>query len=594
MFKSIRSRFTMIYFLLIFIAMIIAGVFIIRSFEDYNLNVASERLDDIAQIMLTELAKIQDGDLIANKNVIQASIDNHADIGLREEIYVIEQSTQQIVASSAEVGGRAVSDILSDALVVEGLLGNVMEKNIQISDSVRTKDKVYPIIDDDQLRGIIYLRYDLKDIYSSLSTTRRIILQAILTSLCVTIVISYFLSKSITDPINEITAKASKLAEGDFSQMVEVRSEDEIGELSKTFNFLSTALKASISEISSEKSKLEAIIEYMEDGLVAINAEGEIIHNNPKALALFGVEAIENEDIVGDLLSVYSSGRLSEDIGTKNITYRDKILKVNFAPYLDDSLQKAGAVFVLTDITEEERLENMRREFVANVSHELKTPLTSIKSYTETILEGMVDDPETEKTFLEVVNSEADRMSRLVRDLLELTSFDSASVKLKYAQHNINRLISNCILKVKVTADQKRQAIVKRLVDEPISAEFDYDKIEQLVLNILSNAIKYSGEEGIIEIDLKSYEKTFDLVIKDNGIGIPEEDMNRIFERFYRVDKARSRMLGGTGLGLSIAKEIAEAHGGAIGIQSVYGHGTVVTINLPYTQGVGNSETNVV
>jgi two-component system sensor histidine kinase VicK len=585
----------MIYFLLIFIAMIIAGVFIIRSFEDYNLNVASERLDDIAQIMLTELAKIQDGDLIANKNVIQASIDNHADIGLREEIYVIDQSTQQIVASSAEVGGRAVSDILSDALVVEGLLGNVMEKNIQISDTVRTKDKVYPIIGDDQLRGIIYLRYDLKDIYSSLSTTRRIILQAILTSLCVTIVISYFLSKSITDPINEITAKASKLAEGDFSQMVEVRSEDEIGELSKTFNFLSAALKASISEISSEKSKLEAIIEYMEDGLVAINAEGEIIHNNPKALALFGVEAIENEDIVGDLLSVYSSGRLSEDIGTKNITYRDKILKVNFAPYLDDSLQKAGAVFVLTDITEEERLENMRREFVANVSHELKTPLTSIKSYTETILEGMVvDDPETEKTFLEVINSEADRMSRLVRDLLELTSFDSASVKLKYAPHNMNRLISNCILKVKATADQKRQAIVKRLVDEPISAEIDYDKIEQLVLNILSNAIKYSGEEGIIEIDLKSYDRMFDIVIKDNGIGIPDEDMSRIFERFYRVDKARSRMLGGTGLGLSIAKEIAEAHGGTIGIQSVYGHGTIVTINLPYTQGVANSESDAV
>jgi two-component system sensor histidine kinase VicK len=582
----------MIYFLLIFIAMIIAGVFIIRSFEEYNLNVASERLDDIAQIMLTELAKIQDGDLIANKNVIQASIDNHADIGLREEIYIIEQSTQQIVASSAEVGGRAVSDILSDALVVEGLLGNVMEKNIQISDDVRTKDKVYPITYDGQLRGIIYLRYDLKDIYSSLSKTRLIILQAILTSLGVTIVISYFLSKSITDPINEITEKASKLAEGDFSQMVEVRSEDEIGELSKTFNFLSTELKQSISEISSEKSKLEAIIEYMEDGLVAINAEGEIIHHNPKALALFGVEAIENADVVGDLLSVYSSGSLSDDIGTKNIKYRDKILKVNFAPYLDDSSQKAGAVFVLTDITEEERLENMRREFVANVSHELKTPLTSIKSYTETILEGMVDDPETEKTFLEVVNSEADRMSRLVRDLLELTSFDSSSVKLKRAQHNMNRLISNCILKVKATADQKRQAIVKRLMDDPIVAEIDYDKIEQLVLNILSNAIKYSGDEGIIEIDLKPYEMAFDIVIKDNGIGIPEEDMDRIFERFYRVDKARSRMLGGTGLGLSIAKEIAEAHGGSIGIQSVYGHGTAVTIKLPYAQGVENSETN--
>ena len=588
MFKSIRTRFTMIYFLLIFIAMIIAGVFIIRSFEEYNLNVASERLDDIAQIMLSELSKIEDGDLIANQSLIQASIDNHADIGLREEIYVIEQSSQQIVASSAEIAGRNVIDILNDSLVVEGMLGNIMEKNIQVSDAVRTKDKVYPIVSDGELKGIIYLRYDLKDIYSSLSKTRLIILQAILTSLGVTILISFILSKSITDPINEITEKASRLAEGDFNQTVVVRSEDEIGTLSKTFNFLTSELKFSISEISSEKSKLEAIIKYMEDGLIAINGEGDIIHYNPKSLELFGVANINDADIVGDLLSVYSSGRLADDIGTKNIKHKDKILKVNFAPYLDDANNKAGAVFVLRDITEEERLENMRREFVANVSHELKTPLTSIKSYTETILDGMVDDAETQKTFLEVVNSEADRMSRLVRDLLELTSFDSASVKLKKEHHNVNRLLTNCVFKVKATADQKKQAIVKRFAEEPIYADMDYDKIEQLVLNILSNAIKYSGEEGIIEIDLKSGPSDFEIVIKDNGIGIPEEDIDRIFERFYRVDKARSRMLGGTGLGLAIAKEIAEAHGGDIGIQSLYGHGTSVTIRLPKSPNNGN------
>lgn len=585
MFKSIRSRFTMIYFLLIFIAMILAGVLIIRSFEEYNLNVASERLDDIAQIMLSELSKIDEEDLIANQAVIQASIDNHADIGLREEIYVIEQSSQQIVASSAEIAGRSVVDILNDALVVEGMLGNIMEENIQISESVRTKDKVYPIVQNGELKGIIYLRYDLNDIYSSLSKTRLIILQAILTSLGVTIVISFILSKSITDPINEITEKASKLAEGDFNQTVEVRSEDEIGTLSKTFNFLTSELKMSISEISSEKSKLEAIIKYMEDGLVAINADGQIIHYNPKALELLSVTNINHTDVVGDLLSVYNSGRLTDDIGTKNIQHNDKVLKVNFAPYLDDGENKAGAVFVLRDITEEQRLENMRREFVANVSHELKTPLTSIKSYTETILDGMVDDEETKISFLEVVNSEADRMSRLVRDLLELTSFDSSSVKLNKENHNVNKLLTNCVFKVKATADQKKQAIVKHFADEAVFADVDYDKIEQLVLNILSNAIKYSTDEGIIEIDLNTRQEDFNIVIKDNGMGIPEEDLDRIFERFYRVDKARSRMLGGTGLGLAIAKEIAEAHGGQIGIESTYGYGTSVTIQLPYAHG---------
>jgi two-component system sensor histidine kinase VicK len=571
----------MIYFILVFIAMIIAGVFIIQSFEEYNLNVASERLDDIAQIMLSELSKIEDGDLVSNQVLIQASVDNHADIGLREEIYVIEAASQQIVASSSETHDRVVTDILNDELVIEGLLGNVMEKNIELSSDVRTKDKVFPIMVRGELEGIIYLRYDLKDIYNSLRSTRKIILQAILTSLGVTILIGFLISKSITDPINEITERASRLAEGDFSQLVEVRSEDEIGVLSKTFNFLTTELKQSISDISREKSKLEAIIEYMEDGLVAINAEGDIIHYNPKALELLGVEAVMDSDVIGDLMSVYNSGRLNNDVGTKNIKYKEKILKVNFAPFLDDASTKVGAVFVLMDITEEERLENMRREFVANVSHELKTPLTSIKSYTETILDG-VGDPDMEKTFLEVVNSEADRMARLVRDLLELSNFDSSSIKLKREKHNINRLVNNCIIKVRMTAEQKKQAIVKQMTDVPIEAFIDYDKIEQLVLNILSNAIKYTSDEGIIEIDVFTSEKDFAIKIKDNGIGIPEEDIERIFERFYRVDKARSRMLGGTGLGLSIAKEITEAHGGRIEIESVYGQGTAVTIRLPY------------
>ncbi len=584
MFSSIRSRFTIIYFLLVFIAMIIAGIFIIQSFEDYNLNIASERLDDIAQIMISELSKIEDGgSLINNKEPIQASIDNHADIGLREEIFVIDAASQQIVASSSENFNGDIIEFLDDSLVIEGLLGKQMEKNVQISESVRTKDKVYPIYNGDELAGVMYLRYDLMDIYTSLNKTRMIILQAILTSLVVTIIIGFIISKSITDPINDITIKASKLAEGNFDQMVEVRSEDEIGTLSKTFNFLTQELKKGISEVSREKSKLEAIINYMEDGLIAIDENGEVIHHNPKALKLLGFDKELDQDLIGDLMSIYNSGRLNNGIGSKNVKYNNRVLKVNFAPYLDERSVKVGAVFVLQDITEEERLENMRREFVANVSHELKTPLTSIKSYTETILDGAVDDPEMQRTFLEVVNSEADRMSRLVRDLLELSNFDSDAVRFKKSEYNLNQMINSCILKVKVTADQKRQKIRVHLPEQPILAIVDYDKIEQVVLNILSNAIKYTGDEGEIDVEVRAGETTqlFDIVITDTGMGIPEEDLERIYERFYRVDKARSRALGGTGLGLSIAKEIIEAHHGKIAVASEYGHGTKVTISLP-------------
>lgn len=583
MFRSIRSRFTIIYFLLVFIAMIFAGVFIVQSLEDYNLTVISNRLDDIAQIMLSELSKIETDNLVDVTSTVQETIDRHVDIGLREEIFIIDGTTHNIIATSSENVNRDVTDILDDSLVIQGLIGNEKEKNIELGDSIKTKDKVYPILKNNKQLGIIYLRYDLNDIYESINKARMIIFRAVVSSLVVTVMIGFVISKSITDPINEVTKKATLLAEGDFNQLVDIKSEDEIGSLSSTFNFLAGELKRSISEISREKSKLEAIINYMEDGLIAINAEGRIIHSNPKAIKMLSNGDQFDDDVIGDLLSIYNSGRIDSDVGSKNISAKGRVLKVNFAPFLDEDSKRVGIIFVLQDITDAERLENMRREFVANVSHELKTPITSIKSYTETILDGRVDDPEIQKTFLEVVNTEADRMSRLVSDLLELSNFDSQSVKLKKQLYTMDDIIDNCILKIKVTADQKKQTIIKHYHHPSIQAYLDKDKIEQVVLNILSNAIKYSSEAGNIDIELRPGEKPgeFDLVVIDSGMGIPEEDLERIFERFYRVDKARSRALGGTGLGLSIAKEIIEAHEGSIRIESEYNYGTKVTITLP-------------
>lgn len=584
MFRSIRSRFTIIYFLLVFIAMIFAGVFIIQSLEEYNLGVISKRLDDIAQIMLSELSKIETEDLTEVKVDLQETLDRHVDIGLREEIFIIDSKTHDIIATSNENINRNVTEILNDNLVIQGLIGNTIEKNIELSETVKTKDKVYPIYKNNVQLGVIYLRYDLNDIYESINKARMIIFRAIITSLVITIIIGFVISKSITDPINEVTKKASLLAEGDFNQFVEIRSEDEIGTLSSTFNFLAGELKSSVSEISREKSKLEAIINYMEDGLIAINAEGKIIHSNPKAIKMLSNGEQFDDDLIGDLLSIYNSGRIDSGVGSKNILAKDLILKVNFAPFLDEDSNKVGIVFVLQDITETEKLENMRREFVANVSHELKTPITSIKSYTETILDGRVDDPEMQRVFLEVVNTEADRMSRLVSDLLELSNFDSDSVKLKKNRFVLNEVLDNCILKLKMTAEQKKQVFVRHYQEPKIEAFIDKDKIEQVILNILSNAIKYTADAGTIEIDLRSgeTEDLFDIVVVDSGIGIPDEDIERIFERFYRVDKARSRAHGGTGLGLSIAKEIIEAHQGHIKIESEYNHGTKVTISLPY------------
>ena len=263
MFRSIRMRFTIIYFMLVFVAMVLAGVFIVRAYETYNLEVVSDRLDDIAQIMMTELSKVESDDLSSIKALVQQTIERHADIGLREEIYIIDQKSQLILATSTENVDRPVSEVLNAGLVVEGLIGRTVEKNFELSGAIRTKDKVYPILNRNKQIGLIYLRYDLNDIYGTLERTRLIIIQSLTLSLALTILIGFFISKSITDPINAITKRAGQLAEGDFNQKVEVYSEDEIGKLSKTFNFLSGELKKYVSEISSEKSKLEAILNYM-------------------------------------------------------------------------------------------------------------------------------------------------------------------------------------------------------------------------------------------------------------------------------------------------------------------------------------------
>lgn len=586
MFKSLRVRFTLIFFILVFIAMVLAGVFIIYAFEDHNHKVVSKRLDEISEIMTEELKKLGSVPLSEGQKLVQDIIDQHAAIGLREEIYVIESSNKKIIASSTSHVGKYVSEVIDNVLVLEGLSGKTQESNFELPNKVRSKDKVYPIFQKGEKVGVLYLRYDLSDIYETLSKARMIILQSVLLSLLATLVIGAILSKRITDPINEVTQKASLLAEGDFTQLVEVRSDDEIGMLSQTFNFLSLELKKSVGEISKEKSKLEAIVNYMEDGLIAINAEGQVIHSNPKAINLLTLDGVFDDDLIGDLLSIYSSGRLNGENGTKNMTYNYRTLRVNFAPFLDELSNKVGVVFVFQDVTEQERVENMRREFVANVSHELKTPLTSIKSYTETLLDGGVEDLEMQRSFLTVVNTEADRMARLVRDLLELSNFDARTTKLRIASHDIIEMMNNCILKVKVTADQKSQKIHTAYHDEIRLVEIDVDRIEQVILNILSNAIKYTDEGGEISIEIRSGhdEGHFEIVILDSGMGIPQEDLNRIFERFYRVDKARSRALGGTGLGLSIAKEIIEAHQGTIGIDSELEVGTKVVIMLPMSQ----------
>ena len=437
--------------------------------------------------------------------------------------------------------------------------------------------------------NIIYFRYYRDDWASITRYFNNIIYTSFLIGLIIALIAGYFLSRTITSPLAKLMQKAQNIAKGDFDQELEVKSGDEIGRLTETFNYMARNLKDNLAEISSEKSKMETILNYMTDGIIAFNLKGEVIHINPASMRILGADGLSNfsdyrtrfgfEYSLEDVLYLQSNqtAEMSINVGSKTI-------KVYFAVFTDEVKKPEGVIAVLQDITEQQRLEDMRKEFVANVSHELRTPLTSIKSYSETLLDGALEDRETAEHFLTVINSEADRMTRLIRDLLQLSRLDYQQTKWNFEKMSLVELVRNVADRMKIEADSRRQTIECFELNEIPEIEGDYGRLEQVAFNIIGNAVKYTPEGGKITVYIGKIYNDVYFKVADTGIGIPEEDIDRIFERFYRVDKARSREMGGTGLGLSIAKEIVEAHKGSINVSSKVGFGTEVTVRLPVRQ----------
>lgn len=597
MFRSIRWKFITIYFLLVFMAMVIIGVFLMQQFEQYHLGVVSNNLSSLANTVTTTLKTI---DWQNNPAEVEKNIRSYEQMGTGIGITIVKKDSNLTIVFSTNasyMGNNSdanAAHFLDSELILSAFNGGIGEKDSidQENKLSSSKHMVFPIHDDNnRIAGAIYLKSNLEDIYKTLEESRSIILKATFLALFVTIILGFFIAKSITGPINDVTIKAERMAKGDFEQVVEVRSDDEIGQLASMFNYLTARLNAVLQEMSNEKKKMDTIITYMADGLVAATKEGKIIHVNPKAMEMLKIDDhTPIEKGFNEIFAAYS-GQLkieellsdSEDSTGNRMINIDNgvILQANYAPFMDQNGALEGIILVLQDITNHQKLENMRKEFVANVSHELKTPLTTIKSYTETLLDGVIDNKELAVSFLEVVDSESERMTRLVRDLLQLSNLDFHQSKWNKKVVDLKQIVEKTILKLEVSAKNKNQQIHSKLTEKAVNIYADEDRIEQVILNLLSNSIKYTPEGGEVYIDVELNEHIVLLKIKDNGIGIPKEDLPRIFERFYRVDKARSRELGGTGLGLSIAQQIIEAHNGTIEIFSDEGKGTEAVIKLP-------------
>ncbi len=598
MFKSIRWKFILVYFLLVFIAMVIVMAFIIRKFEDHHLNQATRMMESRVRNLVNmsnNISKSDDWNLV--KEEIQADV-NRLPVYATEIIYVIDDSNiASIIASNSSntniIGQSAfnLGQVQAELIIDAKKCGEKQEGYSYIDNgSSKAKHLAYPILKGNgSVKGIIYITSDMTDMYDTLEESKIILIKATVLALVITVLIGFLIARSITEPINDVTKKAERMAKGDFDQVVEVKSDDEIGQLASMFNYLTLKLKSTLGEVNKEKSKLDTIITHMADGVIAVSLDGEIIHANPIALNMLKVKPEELDTVRYDEIFEEKNSKITLNNimtegkwrGSEIIEIDSNVYNAEYAPLIDENNDIGGMIIVFQDITEQQKLENMRKEFVANVSHELKTPITTIKSYTETLMDGAIEDRDISMKFLSVVDDECDRMARIVRDLLQLSDLDYKQTKWNKKSIDINELLENIYLKIKISAEEKNQKIKLHVQENIGQIVADKDGIEQVILNIITNAIKYTSNNGNIEISAKSNNETVVITVEDNGIGIPKEDINRIFERFYRVDKARSREMGGTGLGLSIARQIIEAHKGEILINSEFNKGTIVDIILP-------------
>ena len=471
----------------------------------------------------------------------------------------------------------------------DNIISAMNGKTGRVSDTEKSyMDYAVPINANGTLKYIVYIKDTKNEINSITKNIIVILIEALLFAILIAVVLGFFFSRTITKPIRVLTRNAERIASGEFDSINTVKADDEIGILSNTFSYMSSALRDTIDEVNSEKDKVETILQNMTDGILAFDLNGNLVHINPEAKKLI------NRQYYDDLKFDAFFKEINADITMGNIIYiKDsekierqsaiggRIVKFTFAPFSNEN-KISGVLVVVHDITSQQKLELSRREFVANVSHELRTPLTTVKSYAETLMDMSDADAEIRNKFLSTIAAEADRMTRIVKDLLTLSRLDEGQYEVRpFERIELSSFVEDISERMFFPAKEKHQTLRYFAPEEPFYIMSDKDKLEQVIINIISNAVKYTQENGNIEIYVgKLYTDAF-IKVCDNGIGIPKENLPRIFERFYRVDKARSRETGGTGLGLAIAKQIMTQLGGNITINSTYGKGTEVIVAVP-------------
>ncbi|WP_139492475.1 cell wall metabolism sensor histidine kinase WalK [Brevibacillus dissolubilis] len=605
LFKTVQYKVVVIYMLLILIAMQVIGAYFVREVESYYTNNFTETLNAQGTLLATHLdrylSRLRDREEDVQQDV-QADIDNLVNnlVALNgASVEVVDQNGT--VISTTENQKNIVGQRTQQKEVTVALLGTRNE-SLRIDPVTDHLVKVIaiPVKRGNVIYGAVYMVASMEGLYTTIHKVTNILYTGTVIALLLTAGLGIVLARTITIPVKEMTRQATAVAEGDFNRVVRVYSGDEIGQLGLAFNYMTARLKDAILQQEEEREKLSQILAHMSDGVIAADRDGRIILINRSAEEML---RIREADMLRQAKTLYEVLRLPPEDEMPLFSDTEEteplllemmlpnremvLLRVNFSPLPTDHGKKGGIIAVLQDVTEEARLEQQRREFVANVSHELRTPLTTIKSYTEALLDGAVEVPELSQQFLQVTMNETERMIRLVNDLLQLSRMDSQGVQLKLQQTNLAELLHYTESRFQMQSVQQGIQLHLVVPDDLPSLYLDRDAFTQIMDNLVSNAIKYTPEGGQIFIQAKAQKDQGRVYISvsDTGIGISKRDVRRIFERFFRVDKARSRNQGGTGLGLSIARELVRAHGGDIQLASELNEGTTVTFWIPYTEG---------
>ncbi|HHQ0576118.1 TPA: cell wall metabolism sensor histidine kinase WalK [Listeria monocytogenes] len=596
-FQSVQFKLVIMYLLLIIVAMQVIGAYFVRELEG---QLEKNFQDSITNSIILldynareEIIKNSDNSVKLQNDIRELLVDYSRASSNLIEVRIVDDKGKILGTSNLNNQG-IVGQKSNDPLVKRTLsLGTTSEDKIYKDESNKNNRvwvNVSSIKNKGQVIGAIYLVADIESVYKQVDDITNIFITGTLIAMIITAVLGILLSRTITKPIVEMKRQAYAMARGNYSRKVKVYGVDEIGELADSFNTLTKRVQEAQAMTEGERRKLSSVLAYMTDGVIATDRRGKVILINTPAEKMLRVkhESANGRSIIDvldigdtyqfeDLMEV--DGSLTMDRSTLDKPY---VLRANFSVIQRETGFNNGVIAVLHDITDQEKVDQERRDFVSNVSHELRTPLTSMHSYLEALSDGAWEDKEIAPRFLEVTQNETERMIRLVNDLLKLSRMDGGREQLEKSFVNFTDFFNHIIDRFEMM--KKETIMFKRHIPrEPVIIEIDEDKVMQVLDNIISNANKYSPDGGRISFYLKKFEDEIEVSIADEGLGVPDEDLANVFDRFFRVDKARSREMGGTGLGLAIAREVIEAHGGRIWAERNKNKGTIIKFTLPYS-----------